>query len=41
MDAAHEAANEKFDLKMAEIEEKIDFLIDREMRGEGGPESRQ
>jgi hypothetical protein len=39
--AAHQAANEKFDVKMAEIEEKINFLIDREMRREGGPESRQ
>ena len=38
---AHQAANKKFDLKMAEIEEKINFLIDREMRREGGPESRQ
>ena len=36
--AAHEAANEKFDLKMAEIEDKVTFLIEREMRREGGPE---
>lgn len=27
-------------IKMAEMTEKVDFLIDREMRREGGPESR-
>lgn len=38
--ASHEAANKKFDLKMGEIEEKLNLLIDREMRREGGPENR-
>lgn len=33
----HEA-DEKFDLKMAEIEDKINFIVDRDMRREGGPE---
>jgi len=36
----HRQRMEDFDLKMREIEGKIDFLIDREMRREGSPETR-
>jgi hypothetical protein len=42
---AHEQANQvheqrmaQFDLKMLEIEDKLNLLIEREMRREGGPE---
>ena len=38
--ARHEAAMRDHDLKMREIDDKVDFLIDRDMRREGGPEAR-
>lgn len=44
--AEHEASTRRhnqwlrnFETKMSEIEEKVHFLIDREMKREGGPEA--
>jgi hypothetical protein len=36
----HEERMAQLDLKMLDINDKVNFLIDREMRREGGPESR-
>ena len=38
--ARAEKARADTEIQMAEIREKINFIIDREMRREGGPESR-
>jgi hypothetical protein len=38
--AARKESMRRHDEKMAEIDDKINFIIDREMRREGGPESR-
>lgn len=35
----HEAAMRDHDVKMSEIDDKLNLLIDREMRREGGPEA--
>jgi hypothetical protein len=37
--AGHERAMSSIDIKLAEITEKANFLFDREMRREGGPEA--
>lgn len=39
MQTVHEQRMAQFDLQMLEIEDKLNLLIDREMRREGGPES--
>jgi hypothetical protein len=37
--AGHERAMSNIDIKLAEITEKANFLFDREMKREGGPEA--
>jgi tRNA A37 N6-isopentenylltransferase MiaA len=37
--AGHEGAMSNIDVKLAEITEKANFLFDREMKREGGPEA--
>jgi hypothetical protein len=39
--AEHELAVKNLDIKLAEITEKMNFLFDREMRKEGGPENQR
>ena len=38
--AGHEERMKRIEINLAEMTDKVNFLIDREMRREGGPETR-